>query len=161
TAFGPAITDAEANAVAVQPDGKIVVAFKRDVDPESSFALMRLNLDGSLDMTFSVGIVVVDVGSRQSQALAVALQPDGKVVAGGLGEYDDRAQFVVVRVNRDGSPDSSFDGDGVAIADFGPDHTAAAFSVALQRDGKILASGTVLAPDGFEAALARFNSDGA
>jgi uncharacterized delta-60 repeat protein len=160
TAFGPAITDARANAVAVQPDGKIVLAIKRDVQQNPTFALMRLNPDGSLDNTFSVGIVVVDLGGAEAEARAVAVQKDGKIVAAGYGVFGPSIRFVVARLNPDGSPDTSFDVDGVALADFGPGKTAVGFAVSVQKDGKIVVAGGAGDPGFLDFALARFTPDG-
>jgi len=76
-------------AVAIQADGKIVVAGYSEVDVTRDFALARYNPDGSLDTSFSYnGIVTTDFGGLD-YGNAVALQTDGKiVVAGRSGGYD-------------------------------------------------------------------------
>jgi uncharacterized delta-60 repeat protein len=82
TDFGPGRQD-EADAVAVQPDGRIVAAgFTRGTD--DNFALARYNPNGTLDTGFgSGGLVSTDFGGTNDDATAVAIQPDGKIVAAG------------------------------------------------------------------------------
>jgi uncharacterized delta-60 repeat protein len=113
----------EALGVAVQPepDGKIkiiVVGYVRN--PEFNFALVRYNSDGSLDTSFDGdGIVTSGVAGR---ANAVAIQPDGKIVVVGEREVssgDDFSDFVVARYNSNGSLDTSFNGTGQIVTDFG------------------------------------------
>jgi uncharacterized delta-60 repeat protein len=73
----------EAAAVAIQPDGKIVVAGRTDQDTVN-FGLVRYNPDGTLDRTFTFdGISTVDFNGRNDLASSVALQADGKIVVAG------------------------------------------------------------------------------
>ena len=117
-----------ANAVAIQADGKIVVA--------GGAALVRLNADGSLDPGFSDdGKVSTDLDAQ-----AMAIQADGKIVlAGGYG-------FRLARYRADGSLDPAFSGDGNVNTDL-PDMIYAR-SVALQADGRIVVAGGAATPDG-------------
>ncbi|MER7197849.1 calcium-binding protein [Streptomyces sp. CB01635] len=154
-----------ANDVAVQPDGKIVsVGASADYAVfESDFALARHNADGTLDTSFGGdGTVATAINNMNpdfqwSEAHAVALQPDGKIVAVGSSwrGYENCCWFTVARYNTNGTLDQSFGGgDGRVFTDFGsPDE---ARDVAVQPDGKIVALGT----SGGEAALARYNADG-
>ena len=110
-----------ANAVAIQADGKIVVA--------GGAALVRLNTDGSFDPGFSDDGKV----STSLDAQAMAIQADGKIVlAGGYG-------FRLARYRADGSPDPAFSGDGNVITDLPGLYYAR--SVALQADGRIVVAG--------------------
>jgi uncharacterized delta-60 repeat protein len=69
-----------ASSVAIQSDGKIVVAGGADND----FAVVRYNPDGSLDTDFfGVGMVITPVSSGDDYANGVVIQPDGKIVVGG------------------------------------------------------------------------------
>lgn len=154
-----------ATGVALQQDGKIVLPIQFDGPGFSSFTLMRLNADGSLDTSFGGGVVFPTLGDEPASALAVAIQKDGKVVAAGSVSVDHGtgSRMIVVRLNPNGTADTSFDGDGIAVADFGPGPGiyAEAASVAIQRDGKIVVAGRVrgLSADD-DVALARFNPDG-
>jgi uncharacterized delta-60 repeat protein len=74
--------NSEANAVLVQPDGKIVAAGQG----QSDFALVRCNTDGSLDASFGTGgIVTTDFGGGLDVAYGMAQQPDGDLVVAGMG----------------------------------------------------------------------------
>ena len=94
-----------ANAVAVQPDGKIVVAgFANDAsNSDSDFALARYNPDGTLDTSFgSAGIVTTDLGTQSDDARALAIQPDGRIVVAGTAGED----IALVRYLPDGKLDA-------------------------------------------------------
>ncbi|WP_406337528.1 calcium-binding protein [Streptomyces sp. NBC_00649] len=157
--------DDHANDVAVQSDGKIVsVGASADYSVlESDFALTRHNADGTLDTSFGGdGTVTTAINNMNpdfqwSEANAVALQPDGKIVTVGSSwrGYENCCWFTVARYNTNGTLDQSFGGgDGRVFTDFGgPDE---AQDVAVQPDGKIVALGT----SGGNAALARYNADG-
>ena len=148
-----------AAALALQPDGKIVVAggtrvtFPAPVD----FALARYNPDGALDATFgSGGKVVTDFGGANEGAKALAVQPDGKIVMAGTSSDGALSsfKFAVARYNPDGSLDSTFGAGGKVTTSFGG--FTRAFALALQPDGKIVVAGQALS----QVALARYNSDG-
>jgi uncharacterized delta-60 repeat protein len=148
TTFEPNSIDG-ANALVIQPDGKIVVAGRTRSGPTSEFAVARYLPNGSLDPSFDGdGRVVTPIPAGIVFGLAV--QRDGKLVAAGWsnpGGFD----IALARYNPDGSLDASFDGDGVVVASsFRPASTYAS-KVLVQPDGKILTGG---------AGLARFNPDG-
>lgn len=128
-------------AVAVQSDGKIVVAgYNDDVGTDQNFAVVRYNTDGSLDTSFdSDGKVVTHAGSSVEYTSSIAIQPDGKIVVVGmssLSSYD----IVVLRYDSNGWLDTSFDTDGIVVTDVAGWNDAAN-SVALQSDGKIVVAG--------------------
>ena len=128
-------------AVAIQADGKIVVA--------GGAALVRLNADGSLDPGFSDDRKV----STGLDAQAMAIQADGKIVlAGGYG-------FRLARYRADGALDPSFSGGNVNTDLPGMIY---ARSVALQADGRIVVAGGAAAPTGgTDFAMVRYHADGA
>src|SRR3954454_20904548 len=108
-----------ANAVAVQPDGKIVVAGQAGVPgPDSEFGLARYNSNGTLDTSFgsgcvgaaiTPGTVTTDLPGTNESAAALALQPDGKIVLAGYTlTSTQNFDFALVRYDADGCPDSSF-----------------------------------------------------
>jgi uncharacterized delta-60 repeat protein len=147
----------QANAVAVQPDGRIVVAgFATDDVIDGDFALARYNPDGTLDTTFGGdGIVITDFGTHDDAARALALQPDGRIIAAGsAGE-----KVALARYLADGRLDPSFGNAGSSVADLGPG--AAANGVALTPSGQILLAGSSVGPAlNRDFMLARFRDDG-
>jgi uncharacterized delta-60 repeat protein len=143
-----------AQAVAIQGDGKIVVAggvYSR------LFALARYNPDGSLDPSFHGD------GKRSltsfGRAFDVAIQGNGKIVAAGQPRSGHGEDFHLARFKPSGYLDTSFDGDGKVETDFGGSDLA--FAMAIQDNGKIVLGGT---SDAFHSlrdfALARYNLDG-
>src|SRR5690606_20028506 len=130
----------EANALVIQPDGKIVVVGSVS-RPQMNFALVRLNADGSPDPSFgTAGLVEADqVPGKSDVAMAVALQPDGKLIVVG----DAGNQWVVSRCNADGTPDSTFGTGGRVLTDVIGALTMSARAVTLQSSGKILVGGAV------------------
>src|SRR5262249_51395919 len=144
--------DDRAFSVAIQADGKIVVAGASLTNPGDDFALARYNPDGSLDAGFGTGgKVTTAFGSGLDHANACTIQADGKIVAVGA----DGGDFALARYNSDGSLDGTFGTGGKVTTDFGG-QLEEAFGVAMQADGKIVAAGA--AAGGF--ALARYYPDG-
>ena len=169
SADGGVLTDfggfEEASAVVVQPEGKLVAAGTAFVGGNRDFALARYQPDGSLDTGFgSGGLVLTDFGvGTDDGAASLAIQPDGKLVAGGFsnagspGDFD----FALARYNPDGSLDTGF-GVGGTLRTFFGGNAEGANALVVQPDGKIVAAGF---SDGGNAgdsdfALARYNPDG-
>jgi uncharacterized delta-60 repeat protein len=147
-----------AAATAVQADDKIVAAGMHwETGVYSRFALARYDADGSLDPSFGAGgRVTTDFGGGAdavTRALAVAIQPDGKIVAAGIAGVV--ARFALARYNRNGSLDTTFGSSGKVTTTFGSD-ASFANAVAIQSDGKIVAAGQA----GGDFALARYNRNG-
>jgi uncharacterized delta-60 repeat protein len=151
-------------AVALQPDGKLVVAGYTTYAYDSQFLLARFNSDGSLDTTFGSGSgwITTSLSSGSNFINDIVLQDDGKILAAGnSGDYS-ASDFALARYNPDGSLDTTFDGDGFVITDFAGG-TDTANGVALAADGKIVVAGTAFtAPpwSSYDIALARYNPDG-
>jgi len=140
--------DSSANALAIQPDGKIVVAGTSG----GEFALARYNPDGSLDKTFhGDGTLTTDI-LAVSYATSIALQADGKIVAagtaiqGGFGPGAGQSDVAVARYNADGSLDASFNHDGIVSTYWGTNDLVGS-GVAVQPDGKIVVAGTMTLTD--------------
>ncbi len=134
--------------VALQPDGKIVVAGYSDGD----FALIRFNPAGSLDTSFgNTGVVTTPIISDHDSANDVAIQPDNKIVVIGSSRIGlDQDYITLLRYNEDGSLDTSLKGSGVVTnaLDIYPE------ALVLQPDGKIVVAGyTVEATSNAIAAL--------
>ncbi len=158
TAVGPGTTTSSANAVAIQSDGKIVVAGGSSFQGVSSVLLIRFNSNGSLDTSFSGdGIVTIDVTGDAESALGVAIQADGKIVATGTTFMENAfGNIMLLRLNSNGTPDTTFSDDGIVITDLGGREFA--FGVAIQSNNKIVVAGI---RDENDAFLARYNSNGA
>jgi uncharacterized delta-60 repeat protein len=145
---------AEAHAVDIQGDGRIVAAGSAISSGAPAFALARYDGAGALDPTFDGdGKVTTRFAGFGDEAHGVAIQGDGKIVAAGLACSGCFAggDFGVARYNTDGSLDTIFSGDGLVMTDFGFADDQA-FAVALQGDGKIVAAGVA----GGDFALARY-----
>lgn len=163
---GKVLTDVGSSAsdhgysVAIQTDGKIVVAGSSDNGSSVDFALLRYNSDGSLDLTFDAdGIVTADFGGYDI-GYSVAIQSDGKIVVAGSSSIGpNNYDFALARYNSDGSPDNTFDSDGMLLTDLGSQYDMAR-SVALQADNKIVAAGSMDNGSGNDFALVRYNTDG-
>ena len=115
---------------------------------------------GSLDRSFAgKGFAVTDLGNRDEHLRAVAVQPDGKIVAAGYTQTGHQFQIALIRLNSNGTPDASFGDRGTAITEFN-EHHAHAHGIALQTDGKILVVGHThtLANDDF--IMARYTKNG-
>ena len=122
-------------SVAIQADGKIIVAGWADTNP-SNFLLARPTTSGTLDPTFSSdGFVTTDFDAGNDYATAVLIQPNGKIVAAGWGSIGTDDDFVAVRYNVDGTLDTAFVGDGKVTIGFGDYDTS--YDAALQDDGKL------------------------
>jgi uncharacterized delta-60 repeat protein len=154
-------SDSQATAIAVQPDGKVVVAGgdltdTRDDRGVFASALVRYKTDGKLDPSFGNGGRVVTKIDGSSGATALVVQPDGKLIIAGSG---DRGP-ALIRFTADGKLDPSFGKGGELLGGVGFPSTA----LALQRDGKFVTAGTGAGPssreDSREFALARCTKDG-
>lgn len=145
--------------IAIQADGKIVAVGFSENGTDDDLAIARYNTDGSLDNSFdSDGIVTVDVGSGDDIGYGVAIQADGKIVVVGSANTTD-SDFLILRLNSDGSPDNSFDSDGMVTTDFFGNYDIA-YDVEIQADGKIVAGGAVFNDSIYNFGVARYNTDG-
>jgi uncharacterized delta-60 repeat protein len=151
TSFGgPAM----AYAQAVEPDGSIVAAGFAAVNGDYDFALARYTPDGRLDPSFGTGgRVTTDFGGYEV-ARALVIQRDGKLVLAGEAAG---SGFALARYTPDGRLDPSF-GTGGRVLTGG---TGAAYGVAIQPDGAIVAAGYTDGPTGTDFAVTRYTADGA
>jgi uncharacterized delta-60 repeat protein len=143
----------EAHAVALQSDGKIVLAgHSPDSGGHDHYALVRYNADGSLDTSFSGdGMVTTVLTYTGDEASSVAIQSDNKIVVAGRSYVTNDYDLSLVRYNTDGSLDTSFSGDGMVITPIGSGSDDP-HAVAIQFDDKIVVAGG--------PALVRYNADG-
>lgn len=154
----PLINADFAHAVTIQGDGKILIAGNMGDD----FMLLRYNADGSYDTTFGGGdaLVTTDFFAGPDHARAVAIQADGKIIAAGNGRASGSSwnDFAVARYNSDGSPDTTFDGDGKVLTHLQAFHNNAE-EIAIQLDGKIVVGGGSWGSNN-DFGLVRYNTDG-
>jgi uncharacterized delta-60 repeat protein len=157
-----------ANAVALQADGKIVVAGSLQGDLDE-IGLVRFNSDGSVDQGFgNNGLVQASFNLLSDDGTSLVIQPDGGIVVAGFATGVSTPQmFIVARFTSVGAPDPNFgNGTGYVTTNFhdiGGAGIAKARSVTLQTDGKIVAAGTFepsSSPGNAYFAVARYNPDG-
>ena len=125
-------------SVAIQPDGKILAAGFGSRGFGSHFTIVRYEPDGALDPTFNgTGVVTTSISGGDA-AIAIALQPDGKIVAVGHRVANDTEQyFAMARYDSDGQLDTTFNQTGIVTTTDSPT-LETAFAVAIQPDDKIV-----------------------
>ncbi|MDI1256058.1 MAG: T9SS type A sorting domain-containing protein [Flavobacterium sp.] len=160
--FGSLSFAAEANSVAIQANGKIIVAGSLPDfnNGDSNYMLARFNSNGTLDSSFgSSGISTLGSVTSQSETYNdVKVQTDGKIVAAGSLYNGQDYDMVVGRYNSNGSLDTTFNGNGLSTySSAGGDYYD---GMALQADGKILITGAVNDEDGGIGVI-RFTTTGA
>ncbi len=155
-------------SVARQNDGKLVVGgYSISQSYVFKFALVRYNTNGVLDNAFGNGGKVEpflnDINHPYDFCNSIVLQNDGKILMAGA-TADTQDQFAVLRINTDGSIDSSFGNNGIVKTDFFPyDNLNEASDVTIQQDGKIIVVGYAYLDNstGYNnAAMARYNTNG-
>ncbi len=153
---GPVVSGSRdvAYAVAVQADGKIVVAGTTD-NGTREFAVVRYAANGSLDASFGTGgVVTTTMGAGQADVAGIRVLADGKIaVAGSASDGLGKRNFALTRYNPDGSLDTTF--GRVLWTTGGEDSELFAFDTL--ADGKVVATGRV----GNRVAVSRFTSTGA
>jgi len=150
----------DCNAVAIQPDGKIIIGGTSS--SYKKFVTIRYNSNGSVDNSFgSSGVVVTDLtdGVKQDYITGLAVQPDGKILA--VGSCDNAFfKLGLVRYHPNGAPDKLFGNDGIVLLSYSRAY-APPSSVMVQPDNKILVGGhyyTLTEPS--TLAAWRFNING-
>jgi uncharacterized delta-60 repeat protein len=146
---------------AIQTDGKIIAGGVGYgfTGTETDFVLIRYNLNGTLDTTFDGdGIVNTPFEATSNDAAnALAIQPNGKIVAAGYSGTD----FALARYNSDGSLDTSFDGDGKVTTNVGSTYYNNPINdLAIQPNGKIIAAGSAIFTGNLDSVIARYNLNG-
>jgi len=153
-------------AVAIQSDGKIVIGGYSGVNSDD-YTLIRLNADGSFDNTFgTAGVVTSEFGTNDSYIEDLAIQADGKIVAGGF-IYDSSSfmyKMTAARYNADGTIDSSFGTSGLVTVSAGAGNDFG-IAVSIQSDGKILLGGHTWIANSppalkYDLAVVRLNANG-
>jgi uncharacterized delta-60 repeat protein len=161
--FTPVGADEDTDyAMAIDGQGRIVLAGETAQPSGTDFALARLNSDGSRDATFGTnaapkqGQVTTPIGSGIDTANAVAIDPQGRIVAAGSSYNGFDFDFALVRYNPNGSLDTSFDGTGKVTTAVSSNDDDRGNAAAIDSQGRIVVAGT---SDGVFA-LARYNPNG-
>src|SRR5207248_1147872 len=136
-------------ALAIQPDGRILMGGSFSVyNGTTRNSIARLNTDGSLDTTFTVGT------GANNAVFAIAIQVDGRIVIGAhFTSFNGTARNRITRLNSDGSLDTTFN--------IGTGANSAVRAIAVQPDGRILIGGQFTTYNGTARNnIARLNADG-
>jgi uncharacterized delta-60 repeat protein len=141
--------DNRVESIAIQSDGKILVGGNFTTFTGSTQnSLIRLNSDGSKDTSFNIG------SGFNSEVRSIAIQSNGKILVGGaFTVFSGGTGYQLIRLNSDGSKDSTFD--------VGNGFNTRLYVIVIQSDGKILAGGSFTTfQDSTQNRLIRLNSDG-
>jgi len=148
-------------AVVQQPSGKLVIAGSSSNGVNADITVVRYNMNGSLDTTFSGdGIVTTAVGKGDDAAYALVTQPDGKLIVSGASDGGATGNDVVlIAYNINGSKDNGFANNGVARLDISSS-SQGALALLMQPDGYLVTAGfsTGLSTGGQDFIIARFES---
>src|SRR5262249_31377208 len=151
--------------VALQWDGRIVVAGSSVVGYYNNFALARYLAAGTLATSFGTGGKrITRFGEGSAEACSAAVQGGGKRLWVGVANIDCGEDFALVRYNPNGTLDTSFGSGGKVVTEFGLLQQGYSYafghSLALQPDGKIVVAGVAYIGPGRDFALARYNTNG-
>jgi len=168
--------NSEIYALVRQPDGRIVFAGRCQLSASvsnSDFCVGRLTDTGAFDSSFLVpsgasvgipGLFFMPIGTGYDGATSVQLQADGRIVVAGICTTPADNDFCILRVNPDGSLDTTFDGpsgtgDGKFLLPIGTNNDNLR-SVLVQPDGKIILLGSCASGSAIKFCAARLNDDG-
>ncbi len=161
-------------AITLQNDGKIIAAgYTSDSTAESRFAVVRYWPSGVLDTTFGdKGRVSTNFGPYSSWASAIMVQPDGKILVGGIhytfAAFNFNGLVALARYTTAGVLDSTFNATGKIIQDVHKQYADLPKSIALQADNKIVICGDSESPfnngidvwDPLDMFIMRYNTNG-
>lgn len=147
-------------SLALQNDGKILLAGNYGWNFYNDPAVVRFNSDGTIDSTFGDnGYSRFIISNQYDEFNDMALQSDGKIVVGGRTWQNNSYNFLIARILPSGVIDSSFGLNGMVVTDF-LNSNDCIHSLLIQADGKILVSGNT-EPGASYFAAARYHSNGA
>ena len=162
----PFLRDETLTTMAIQSDQKILAAGYSHPEPFFDFVVVRYLPDGSLDPEFgNAGKVRLSINGRNDRCNAIAIQSDGRILLAGLTTYQSKVtfdlvqDFAIVRLNQEGSIDSTFGDMGIIVTDLGGEEDIAN-EVLVQVDGKIIAAGRYSNIDTADFAMVRYEPNG-
>ncbi|HYU56600.1 MAG TPA: delta-60 repeat domain-containing protein, partial [Actinomycetota bacterium] len=145
---------ATAQAVVVQPNGRIVVAGQVESTTTQDFALVRYTVAGALDSSFGNGGRRTTSFGQSDAATGVAIQADGRIVAAGYASGS-TADFALARYGPGGNLDGSFGNGGRVVTDISGEDTGSDVAIS-PLDGKILVAGTTYGGATVDIAIVRY-----
>ncbi len=150
--FSDDASTSQINALAIQPDGKIIAAgdfsYYKNVPFEN---LIRLKINGGIDGTFDIGS-----GATGGNIVSLQLLDDGKIfIAGGFTHYNGIERKYIAKLNADGSLDPSFNANLVNTETF-----TSVNKILVQPDGKVIISGNDFTKGTDDDEFMRLNADG-
>lgn len=145
-------------AITTDGSGKIYVV-GNSKNTTTDMAIWRYNSDGTLDASFGNGGVVIYDGSVFDTAYGIALDGNGKILVTGYVDNPTSIDMAIWRYNSDGTPDTTFDTDGVVIVDVAG-NTDYGWSIVIAANGRILVSGIGDNGTDSDAMIWGYNSDG-
>jgi uncharacterized delta-60 repeat protein len=149
--------------IVLLPNGKLLAigSVSEGIGLDYEIFALRLMPDGSYDNSFGTnGIARYDIGAGDDYASTVELQPDGKaLIGGGINENNKIANedFLVMRINEDGSLDQSFGNNGVVVTEISSSYERI-IDMELQSDGMLVVAGTAKIGSSEDVALARYHT---
>src|SRR5882724_3917766 len=156
--------DSNADSVAMQSDGKIVVAGNAFIDRNNNdFGVVRYNANGTLDTTFNgTGKATADFGAHDL-GHSVAVHGDGRIVVAGYTtkSYESKKECALACLKANGNLDTSFNGTGKVTTNFGGEGDAEGQGVATQSDGRTVVVGYATVGGVQRFAVERYKTDGA
>jgi uncharacterized delta-60 repeat protein len=150
-----------ANDIAVDRSGRILVVGETEAEDDVDFLAARYTADGTLDDQFSDdGVRSDDIGDFDVFS-ALALDPNGKLVAVGTADRPSRndGTFALARYRPNGALDRRFGREGIQLTDFGKRQSDVAEDVEIDRRGRLVAVGSTLTPRrSYDLAMARYRA---
>lgn len=148
--------------IAIQTDGKIIIAGTTEIDGTRDIFLTRLNTNGSRDTFFGKNGVIIENINGTDDVASVKVLPDGKIVVGGTEavDYPTANNFIALKFLANGRRDTSFGTSGKAVVSFSNTGDVC-YAMTIQPDGKILLAGEVQRTSGgSKTGVARLTSSG-
>jgi uncharacterized delta-60 repeat protein len=150
-----------ATSAVLQADGKILVGGTYDTGSTRGFMLARYNSNGTLDGTFgTAGVTRTAIGGGEAFSFGIGLLSDGRIVLGGYSATTQDHDFTVACYNSNGTLDQTFGTGGIATSDFSGGSDDIGYSLAVQRDNKIVVGGRSGDYPTFNFAVSRYTSTG-
>jgi len=147
--------------IALQSDGKILVTGYMTNGTDDDIMVIRYNPDGTLDTGFGTnGAYIYDGGNGTDDGYAIAIQPDDKILLAGESSNGSDSDVIVIRLDADGDPDSSFGTNGIYTYDGGSGYDAI-IDLLVQPDGSIVMCGSTNNGTDNNLMVMRLNADGA